>query len=134
MTLPRLASTFMVIDPRLGCTEVPVTPSLYKELDARFDGFRSCLLVAEHAFSTDWETWEVHPHGDELLYLLEGECRIHLLTGDDEQIIRFAGVGAVIRVPAGVWHTARLDSPCRILFITPGEGTRNATDPRGADA
>ena len=134
MTAPRnLASTFMVIGRDLVCTPVPVTPTLYEDLDARFDGFKSCLLVSEHSFSEDWPTWEVHPYGDEILYLLDGECSMHLLANDVEEVVQFAGVGSVLKVPAGVWHTAKIDAPCRILFITPGEGTRNVADPRLPD-
>lgn len=133
MSLQNLASTFMVIGPDLACTRAPVTPTLYDDLDAKFDGFKSCLLLAEHSFSEDWPTWEVHPHGDEILYLLGGECSVHLLANGIEEVIRFAGAGAVLKVPAGVWHTAKVDTPCRILFITPGEGTRNVADPRCRD-
>ena len=33
-------------------------------------------------------------------------------------------------VPKGTWHTAKVSSGCKILFITPGEGTLNCDDPR----
>lgn len=130
MKLPNLTSTFMVIGPVLSCTQAPVTPTLYEELDAKFAGFKSCLLVAEYAFSEDWPTWEIHPHGDELLYLLSGECSIHLLIDGVEEIVHFTDIGSVIKVPAATWHTAKVKKPCRILFITPGEGTENSAKPR----
>jgi len=28
-------------------------------------------LISEHEFSADWPAWEVHPSGDEFVYLLE---------------------------------------------------------------
>ena len=130
MKLPTLASTFMVIGPDFSCTQAPVTPTLYEELDAKFSGFKSCLLVAEYSFSEDWPTWEIHPNGDEFLYLLSGECLIHLLTGGGEEIIQFSEIGSVLKVPKGTWHTAKVKGSCRILFITPGEGTENAAKPR----
>jgi mannose-6-phosphate isomerase-like protein (cupin superfamily) len=129
MAHSQLASTFMVIGPDLACTPVQVTPALYGELDARFEGFKSCLLVAEYTFSEDWPTWEIHPHGDELLYLLEGECSIHLRVDGVEDILPFRRPGSVLKVPRGAWHTAKVPKSCRILFITPGEGTENVAEP-----
>jgi mannose-6-phosphate isomerase-like protein (cupin superfamily) len=129
-----LATTFMVIGPDLTCTPTQVTPTLYDELDSKFAGFKSCLLVAEHSFSADWPTWEIHPHGDELLYLLSGECSIHFMVEGVEEIIQFTGSGSIVKVPTGTWHTAKVESPCRILFITPGEGTKNCADPRSRNA
>jgi hypothetical protein len=28
-------------------------------------------------------------------------------------------------VPKGTWHTARIEHKAKMIFITPGEGTRN---------
>lgn len=131
MDLSRLASTFVVVTPELRCAAEPLRSSLYGDLDAAYDGFRGCLLVAEHTFTADWATWEVHPKGDELLYLLEGSCTLHLASAAGREEVPFTEPGSVIRVPAGVWHTAKVRERCRILFITPGEGTRNAPEPEG---
>ena len=51
-------------------------------------------LISEFAFTEDWPTWEMHPHG----------------------------AGAVV-VPRGVWHTARVLAPSRMLHVTRGAGT-----------
>lgn len=134
MVPSKLATTFMVIRPDLGCVGVPVTPSLYGDLDAAFAGFHRCLLVAEHTFAEDWATWERHPHGDELLYLLEGACELHLWSEGTEEVVPFREPGTVVRIPRGTWHTAKVQAPCRILFLTPGEGTTNERDPREAGA
>ena len=134
MQTPQLSSTFLVLDSSLACTEMPVTPTLYEDLDSNFSGFKSCMLVAEYSFSESWPTWEIHPHGDEILYLLEGEAEMRLLDGESERVIKFDQVGSVLKIPKGTWHTARISSPCRMLFITPGEGTRNVVDPRAQNA
>lgn len=125
-----LASTFAVLDGALSATPVPVTPTLYGELDARFGGFTGCLLVAEYAFTADWPTWERHPAGDELLYLLEGAAELHLLREGREEVVPFGTQGTMVVIPRNTWHTARVAQACRILFITPGEGTENRPDPR----
>ena len=81
-------------------------------------------LVSEFRCDEDWGAWEMHPNGDEFVYLLEGdiEFRLELPEGDQHQ--RIEGRGAVV-VPRGVWHTAKVFKPSRMLFITMGAGTRH---------
>ena len=124
-----LASTVAVIDPGLGSTLLPITPGLYAELDARFDNFRGHLLVAQHDFDADWPTWECHPAGDELVILLSGSAAMVLRGAEGDRKLTLARPGEFLRVPAGTWHTARIQQPTRMLFITPGEGTDNRGTP-----
>lgn len=129
MDLPRLDSTFIVLDSKLASTQVAVTPSLYEELDSRFDQFAGCMLVSQYTFSSDWPTWEVHPHGDEILYLCSGEATLHLHSQGVDRLIEFNTPGSFVVIPKGSWHTAKVSTSCTILFITPGEGTINRADP-----
>ena len=80
-------------------------------------------LVSEYVFVEDWPTWEMHPEGDEFVYLLSGA--VELLLDRDGSIERIAvdGTGAVV-VPRGVWHTARVRAPSRMLHVTRGAGTQ----------
>jgi mannose-6-phosphate isomerase-like protein (cupin superfamily) len=80
-------------------------------------------LVSEYLFEQDWPSWEMHPHADEFVYLLSGDAVLHLEQPDGIHVVRLNGCGAVI-VPRGVWHTAKLSAPCRMLHITRGEGTQ----------
>jgi len=130
MTQPNLDSTFIVLDSKLAVSQIPVTPNLYEELNARFDRFKGCLLISEHSFSSDWSTWEMHPSGDETLYLVSGETILHLYVDGIEQQIEFNSPGSFVVIPKGTWHTAKVKASCRILFITPGEDTVNGPDPR----
>lgn len=80
-------------------------------------------LISEFAFTEDWPTWEMHPEGDEFVYLLGGA--VELLLEQDGRIVthRLEGSGAVV-VPRGVWHTARVREPSRMLHVTRGAGTQ----------
>lgn len=121
MTLD-LASTFAVLQPDQSVELVKVTPTVYEELDRRFDHFKGRVLVSLFAFDTDWPSWERHPAGDELVCLLSGEATFEL-EGRAPVHLRAPGTYAV--VPKGVWHTAHTKVPTRMLFITPGEGTEH---------
>ncbi len=86
--------------------------------------FDAGWLISEYRFDADWPSWERHPHGDELVYLLEGEATLVLQTPEGERELRLQGRAAV-RVPRGTWHTARVATPSRMLFVTRGEGTEH---------
>jgi mannose-6-phosphate isomerase-like protein (cupin superfamily) len=130
MSQPKLASNFIVLNSVQIATEVPVTPNIYEELDANFGQFKACLLVSEYTFSSDWTSWEMHPNGDETLYLISGEATLLLYSESVESRIEFNSPGSFAIIPKGVWHTALVNNNCTILFITPGEGTINSVDPR----
>lgn len=64
---------------------------------------------------------EMHPDGDELLYLLSGRIRLKLELPDGDCDVVVAGGQAVV-VPQGVWHQIYVEEPGQLLNITPGPG------------
>lgn len=66
------------------------------------------------------ENWEMHPHGDEVLLLLEGALDLEL-EGDAPRALQ-AGQACVVE--SGTWHRLLLRAPARLLFVTPAGGTR----------
>jgi mannose-6-phosphate isomerase-like protein (cupin superfamily) len=64
---------------------------------------------------------EMHPDGDELLYLVSGAIQVWLeLDGGDRTVDVEPGQAVV--VPRGVWHRVLLKEPSRLVHITPGPG------------
>jgi mannose-6-phosphate isomerase-like protein (cupin superfamily) len=61
---------------------------------------------------------EMHPDGDEILYLISGCARVILESDPVEELVIEAGAGLV--VPRGVWHRVEILEPCRIVYLTPG--------------
>lgn len=80
-------------------------------------------LISEYAFTEDWPTWEMHPEGDEFVYLLSGAVELLLERAGTIERIAVDGTGAVV-VPRGVWHTAKVRSPSRMLHVTRGARTQ----------
>lgn len=105
-----------------------VTPNFYEEL-ADFGSFLGHVLIQRFAFSEPWETWEVHPEGDEFVYLLDGDTDFLLRQNGEEHCVRVREPGTYVLVPQGAWHTARPHAPTTMLFVTPGAGTLNAETP-----
>ena len=125
--MPSLESTFVVLNPDQSVVCVDVTPTFYEDLDRRFDGFKGRTLVSTYTFSANWPTWEIHPHGDEVVALLSGKADMVLDEGGRERIVTLDQPGAFVVVPRGTWHTARIATPTTMIFVTPGEGTLNET-------
>ena len=81
-------------------------------------------LVTMHTFSEPWDSWEVHPHGEELVLCTAGAIT---LFQEIDGAIRTASIrsGQAIINPPGVWHTADVGVTATALFITAGMGTEN---------
>jgi len=129
----------MLFDPRttyvnLGsggkATRLPGGDAFWALPDAEMDGLGDGWLVSEFEFTIDWPTWEMHPNGDELVYLLSGSVDLMLEQAQGVEMLAMRGMGAVV-VPRGVWHTAKVLVPSRMLHVTLGAGTETrpvATD------
>lgn len=127
-----MADTGIVITPGGNAVPKRITLAFYAELDREFDGFAGHLLVSRHDFSEPWSIWEMHPAGDEVIHLLSGDVEFTMRLAGGETTVRLDRPGACLIVPRGAWHTARPLAPTALLFVTPGEGTENASSPPDA--
>ncbi len=86
--------------------------------------FDAGWLITEFEFSEDWANWEMHPQGDEFVYLLSGALDLHLERDGQVTVTRLEA-GAAMLVPRGLWHTAKVRAPSRMLHVTRGAGTEH---------
>lgn len=63
---------------------------------------------------------EMHPDGDEVLYLISGRVRVVFERADFDDVDMRPGDGLV--VPKGVWHRVDILEPAEIVYATPGPG------------
>jgi mannose-6-phosphate isomerase-like protein (cupin superfamily) len=99
-----------VVDPKPGAGPV------------RIDGFS---VGAPLMTSNPPHRGEMHPDGDELLYLVSGRIDVILEDGGDEVTVGAERVeplhpGQATIVPKGVWHRVEVREPSRLVHITPG--------------
>lgn len=81
-------------------------------------------LVTLHRFTRSWDSWEIHPHGHEVVICIEGEMTLYQeIDGVIGEVSLRSGEAAIN--PPGAWHTADIDAPAAALFITAGMGTEN---------
>ena len=64
---------------------------------------------------------EMHPDGDELLFLLSGRVTVVLEDAEPPRRVSLEP-GQALVVPKGVWHVVLLDEPSQLLYATPGPG------------
>ncbi|MEM7763229.1 MAG: cupin domain-containing protein [Pseudomonadota bacterium] len=80
-------------------------------------------LVSCHTFREPWDSWEMHPSGDEMVFCVSGEITLHQESPSGETRTVVLQAGDYVVNPPGVWHTADVAEPATALFITVGEGT-----------
>ena len=111
---------------------IPVTDDFWQTIQTRNDLREGRLLTAYH-FQTaaDWDHWERHPAGEEIVCLLGGAMDLVLDEGaGEERVIELRARSACI-VPRGAWHRGIIRAPSDALFVTPGKGTQHRPLSRG---
>jgi quercetin dioxygenase-like cupin family protein len=80
-------------------------------------------LVGMFSFDQAWITWEMHPHGSEVVLCTAGKITLHQQhpNGSQSKVVLNAGRYAIN--PPGIWHTADVDRAATAVFITAGLGT-----------
>ena len=81
-------------------------------------------LLSALGMGADWTNWEMHPAGDEILFMLEGKATFLLDLSDGSREVAL-NAGRLLVIPKGVWHTAKVSEPARLLASTAGLGTQH---------
>lgn len=118
-------STFVVLDDTGNAIPVEVSDRFYEKLEQQFGDFKGKRLISHYRFEQDWDSWEMHPTGEEFVCLLSGQVDFVLEQDEGEKTVSLNSPGQYILVPRGVWHTAKVHTPSSVLFITPGEETQS---------
>jgi len=120
MTAFDLEKTYLGLDGKGRVTAMAGGPEFWRTVDKNPNA--GGTLVTVSTGDGDWKHWEMHPRGDEVLIVLEGNGRMIFEQPDGEQTFDLAP-GSTLIVPAGTWHRAVGQKQLRLLFMTYGEGT-----------
>ncbi len=132
----RLADSFIHLG--LGATAVP-QPAFdgmqwYADYGARHgDDGAEGRLVSLHSFSENWDSWEMHPAGAEVVICTQGSITLTQEFPDGRIGKVTLAPGDYAINPPGVWHTADIAGDiagnatdgASAIFITAGEGTQH---------
>lgn len=84
-------------------------------------------LVNLFTFTESWTSWEMHPHGDEVVLCVSGAITLIQEQADGSHAQTTLGPGEYAINAPGVWHTADIAEKATALFITAGVGTEHRT-------
>lgn len=117
-----LSSAFVHLGDKGTTTVVPIDASFWENMDPRFEQGRMVSIIES---SEDWPNWEMHPEGEELIYLLSGRMTLVLdeASGSFDRVDLRAGEATVVQ--RGIWHTADISEAGKALYITNGAGTQS---------
>ena len=97
----------------------------YEDYGARHDGDGADgRLVSLFQFTGNWDNWEMHPHGAEVVLCTAGRITLHQEFADGAVASVTIGPGEYAINPPGCWHTADIDGEATAGFITAGLGTQ----------
>ncbi|HEU4602319.1 MAG TPA: hypothetical protein VFS24_10140, partial [Steroidobacteraceae bacterium] len=116
-----LESTYLRLRNDATVEKLTVDESFWERISTgKLGSFHHEYLVTAYRFDADWKSWEMHPNGDEIVCLISGAVRFVLETESGNQITKLNQAGQFAFVPKGTWHTAKVDAPSHMLFITAG--------------
>jgi mannose-6-phosphate isomerase-like protein (cupin superfamily) len=118
-----LVETYIHLKPDEAAITMPGGEKFWAGIAERTD-LETGRLMGKTGQSKDWDHWERHPAGDEILTLLSGELELVLDMPGGEQRTQVKA-GETFVVPKGVWHRGIVHKPGELMFITPGAGTEH---------
>ena len=117
-----LETTYLGLDRSGRVTQLPVGPDFWQTIE--HNAAAQGTLVTVSTGNGDWDHWEIHPHGDEVLVVLEGTCRMIFQHAAGERTFELIP-GMTLVVPAATWHRAERQQNLRMLFMTYGKDTKH---------
>ncbi|NJN36362.1 MAG: cupin domain-containing protein [Nitrospiraceae bacterium] len=122
ITAFNLEQTYLGLDGAGGVAKIPVGPDFWETIDK--NPAARGTVVMQWVSTADWPHWEMHPNGDEVVCLVDGDVSMIFDVEGRDVVVPMVS-GQTVVVPAGVWHRAIVARPSRMLFITYGEGTQH---------
>lgn len=128
-----LAQNYLLLQPEGSANLLPGGRDFWTQLmsGTPADPGIGTLMASEHGrllsvliMDADWANWEMHPAGDEILFMLDGRATFLLELADGVREIELIP-GRALVMPRGVWHTAKVSRLARLLAITAGHGTQH---------
>ncbi len=117
-----LVDTFLQLKDGGVAERVEVDESFWAQIGSRTE-LHDGRLMGAIRISADTPTWEMHPAGDEFLYLLKGAADVVLQDINGERVVELKASEGCL-VPRGLWHRLLVRSSTILLFVTPGKGTQ----------
>ena len=81
--------------------------------------------MSMYVFTENWDSWEMHPRGAEVVLCVAGAMTLHQEMADGTKATVTVGPGDYAINPPGAWHTADVSESATAVFVTAGWGTEH---------
>ena len=126
VAMPNLANAFVHLGPGAAAVTQPAFTDgeWYRGYGERHDtDGAEGRLVSQWTFTENWDSWEMHPFGEEVVLCTAGAITLHQQFADGSVATVTLGPGEYAINPRSCWHTADITSSATAVFITAGFGT-----------
>jgi oxalate decarboxylase/phosphoglucose isomerase-like protein (cupin superfamily) len=120
-----LTGTYLFLSASGDTDAVPVDDNFWDRIRSR-EAHCGDRLMGALRITEDPSHWEVHPDGEEILFLRSGSMDVILQEDGKERVVKLRDSGVCI-IPRGVWHKQIVHSSCEFAFITPIKNTQTRT-------
>ena len=122
-----IASNYLRLRPDDSVEVMPEDDTFWPRLmQGELGLFTNEYLVTQLDFTEDWQTREVHPKGDEIVFPLSGAAEFILESPEGETTSMTLNKPCqYVFVARECWHTAKVPEAASMLFITAGKDTQN---------
>jgi len=119
----KLSSTFVHLRDGGDAERVELTPAFWRQSSSGKKKHDRIVGIFEFKSASDLHSsmQEMHPEGDEVIYLVAGSIDLILDEPDGERIVSLQAGEAAI-VPRGVWHRLVMREPGELLFVNSRTG------------
>lgn len=118
-----LSTTYLKLRPDSAIDLLPAEGFWSRLMSGELGDFHNEYLVTMSVFAAAWDSWEVHPNGDEIVFLISGHVTLTQEKDGVRSKVELKTPGEFALNPRGAWHTADVHEKSVMLFITAGEGT-----------
>ena len=127
----KLSRTFVHLRDGGDAERVELTPAFWSQSSSGKKKHDRVVGVFEFKSASDLHSsmQEMHPEGDEVIYLVAGSIDLILDEPGGERIVSIQAGEASI-VPRGVWHRLVMRKPGTLLFINSRTGMQGRRAPR----
>ena len=100
------------LEDRTALTSAEESREAFGKLANYRDG---AIFIAHYAGESEWER---HCQGDEIVFVLQGETTLILLS-NEKQTANVLVSGELFVVPCGVWHRFETPKGVKLMSVTP---------------
>jgi quercetin dioxygenase-like cupin family protein len=121
--MPTLQETYLRLRPDSSIELLDAEGFWPRLMGGQLGDFHCEYLVTTLRFTENWQSWEQHPSGEEIVCLISGHVTLIQERDGTEHRVPLTRPGEFAVNPRGTWHTADVHEESVVLFITAGEGT-----------